>query len=285
MKKRPLLFILLFPLLMANSPSPELYPDEYFDYELINESVTISEEGEDRYVTFAGELVNNGEGIISFRASELTYRFEGDDYEIIVDDYNIDEPIQGILPGTSYVYQEKHEYYGTAPLGEIAYISKRITIRGYVEDDIIDDVVISNLSVTDVDYDEGEDTTTYTISFDWDNPGEYSVETMYIAVTKNDEQYVHYEWESLDKKSFGQSQVYISFPGDVSDQELSNIELFFIRRAYERNGWGWNFFNSPIFYILLIIISITAVIIVVGPIAIITIVLIITKRKKHAKKT
>lgn len=282
MKKRPLLFILLFPLLMANSPSPELYPDEYFDYELINESVTISEEGEDRYVTFAGELVNNGDGIISFRASELTYRFEGDDYEIIVDDYNVDEPIQGILPGTPYVYQEKHEYYGTAPLGEIAYISKRITIRGYVEDDIIDDVVISNLGVTDVDYDESEDITVYTISFDWDNPGEYSVETMYIAVTKNDENFVHYEWESLDKKSSGQSQVYISFSGDVSDQELSDIELFFIRRAYERNGWGWNFFNSPIFYILLIIVSITAVIIVVGPIAIITIVLIITKRKKNS---
>lgn len=268
---------------MANSPSPELYPDEYFDYELINESVTISEEGEDRYVTFAGELVNNGEGIISFRASELTYRFEGDDYEIIVDDYNVDEPIQGILPEKTYIYEEIYEYYGTAPLGEVTYISKRITIRGYVEDDIIDDVVISNLSVTDVDYDEGEDTTTYTISFDWDNPGEYSVETMYIAVTKNDEQYVHYECESLAKQSSGQSQVYISFPGDVSDQELSNIELFFIRRAYERNGWGWNFFNSPIFYILLIIVSIIAVIIVVGPIAIITIVLIITKRKKHAK--
>lgn len=265
---------------MANSPSPELYPDEYFDYELINESVTISEEGEDRYVTFAGELVNDGEGIISFRASELTYRFEGDDYEIIVDDYNVDEPIQGILPGTSYAYQEKYEYYGAAPLGEITYISKRITIRGYIEDDIIDDVVISNLGVTDVEYDEGEDTTTYTISFDWDNPGEYSVETMYIAVTKNDEDYVYYEWESLAKQSSGQSQVYISFPGDVSDQELSNIELFFIRRAYERNGWGWNFFNSPIFYILLIIVSITAVIIVVGPIVIITVALAVTKRRK-----
>ena len=39
---------------MANSPSPELNPDEYTDYELTNESIIISEEESTKYITFSG---------------------------------------------------------------------------------------------------------------------------------------------------------------------------------------------------------------------------------------
>ena len=104
MKKRSVLslFVLLVPFLMANSPSPERYPINYNDYELVNESASISQEGTTKYITFYGELRNTGDGIISFRHSNLTYRFEGDYYNIFDYDYSENNPVQGLLPGKSY---------------------------------------------------------------------------------------------------------------------------------------------------------------------------------------
>jgi len=272
------LYILLVPLLMANSPSPELYPEEYSDYDLLNESVVISEEGSSKYVTFSGELVNSGEGIISFRASVLTYRFEGDDYEMLVDDYNVKKPIQGIMPDKSYIFEERFEYLGSSPIGINTYQNKIVSIRGYAEEDILSDIVVSNLIASEGEYNSSISATLFTISFDWNNPGDYSAETMYISFNINENEYVYYEWENLDKEGAGHSNIHVSFPGNIEDQEIENIELFFIRRSYE--SWGWNFLDSTLFRILIAVaITITALI-VIAPIIAITVILIIARKKK-----
>lgn len=283
MKKlhKSLLLFAFVPLLMANSPSPELYPDEYTDYEIVNENAIISEEGSAKFITFSGEIRNIGEGVINFWYSYLVYRFEGNDYDIINHNYNNIESIQGLKPSKSYLYEEKYSYNGHAPLGDVSYIIKRSELRGYSGDDIITAIVVSNLSVSDVSYNESNDKTTYTISFDWDNPGEYSSETLFISFLMNDVECVFYEWESIKREDSGHSDVYISFAGDVSNQELENLELSFIRRSYESRSW--NFFGSPFFKGFVVVVIVISAMIVIGPIAVLVTLLVIARKRKTPK--
>ncbi|MFA6754771.1 MAG: hypothetical protein WCR68_03005, partial [Candidatus Dojkabacteria bacterium] len=265
MKKlhKSLLLLAFVPLLMANSPSPELYPDEYTDYEIVDESAVISEEGSAKFITFSGEIRNIGEGVINFRYSNLIYRFESKDYDIFNHNYNNIESIQGLKPNKSYIYEEKYGYDGGTAAGAVSYTIKRSELRGYSGDDIITAIAVSNLSVSHVSYNESNDETTYTISFDWNNPGEYSAETLFISFLMNDEEYLFYEWESIKREDSGHSDVYISISGDVSNQELDDLELTFIRRSYENRGW--NFFGSPFFKGFMVVVIIISAMTVLGP--------------------
>ena len=281
MKKRTLLalLILLAPFRMANSPSPELYPDEYTDYELTNESIIISEEESTKYITFSGNLQNTGDGIISFQDSFINYVFEGNDYEVISPYYDDEGPIQGLVPDQSYSFEKKLTYSGSTPLGTVTYSSRQIEIRGYQNDDLIQTIVISNQIVTTVSYSESNDATTFTYSFDWINSGELSAETVFISFTMNDNEYVDYEWESIDRNATGHSNLYISLSGDVSTEELDNINLFFIRRSYESYDWNFSGFLAGLGSLIifgLVIISL----IVLAPIIVITIVIVVVNRKK-----
>jgi len=269
------------PLLMANSPSPELYPDEYTDYEIVNESAIISEEGSAKFITFSGQISNIGEGIISFRHSSLVYRFEGIDYKIISHNHNTIESIQGLKPSKSYIYEEKYSYNGITALGDVGYTIQSSNFRAYIDDDIIATIVVSNLSISDVSYNESDDKTTYTISFDWNNPGEYSVQSLFISLRMNENEYLFYEWVSIAREDSGHSDVYISFAGDVSNQELDDLDLTFIRRSYE--NWGWNFFESPLFQGFMIVVIIISAMIVIGPIAVLVTLLIIARKRKTPK--
>lgn len=269
------------PLLMANSPSSELYPDEYTDYEIVNESAIISEEGSAKFITFSGQISNIGEGIISFRHSSLVYRFEGIDYDIISHNHNTIESIQGLKPSKSYIYEEKYSYNGITALGDVGYTIQSSNFRAYIDDDIIATIVVSNLSISDVSYNESNDKTTYTISFDWNNPGEYSVQSLFISLRMNENEYLFYEWDSIAREDSGHSDVYISFAGDVSNQELDDLDLTFIRRSYE--NWGWNFFESPLFQGFMIVVIIISAMIVIGPIAVLVTLLIIARKRKTPK--
>jgi hypothetical protein len=283
MKKlhKSLLLFAFVPLLMANSPSPELYPDEYTDYEIVNESAIISEEGSAKFITFSGQISNIGEGIISFRHSSLVYRFEGIDYKIISHNHNTIESIQGLKPSKSYIYEEKYSYNGITALGDVGYTIQSSNFRAYIDDDIIATIVVSNLSISDVSYNESDDKTTYTISFDWNNPGEYSVQSLFISLRMNENEYLFYEWVSIAREDSGHSDVYISFAGDVSNQELDDLDLTFIRRSYE--NWGWNFFESPLFQGFMIVVIIISAMIVIGPIAVLVTLLIIARKRKTPK--
>jgi len=283
MKKlhKSLLLIAFVPLLMANSPSPELYPDEYTDYEVANESAIISEEGSAKFITFSGEIRNIGEGVINFRYSYLIYRFEGNDYDIFNHNYNNIESIQGLKPSKSYIYEEKYDYDGGTAAGAVSYTIKRSELRGYSGDDIITAIDVSNLFVSHVSYNESNNETTYTISFDWNNPGEYSAETLFISFLMNDEEYLFYEWESIKREDSGHSDVYISIAGDVSNQELDDLELTFIRRSYENQGW--NFFGSPFFKGFMVVVIIISAMTVLGPIAVLITLLIIARKRKTPK--
>lgn len=280
MKKlhKSLLLLAFVPLLMANSPSPELYPDEYTDYEIVDESAVISEEGSAKFITFSGEIRNIGEGVINFRYSNLIYRFESKDYDIFNHNYNNIESIQGLKPNKSYIYEEKYGYDGGTAAGAVSYTIKRSELRGYSGDDIITAIAVSNLSVSHVSYNESNDETTYTISFDWNNPGEYSAETLFISFLMNDEEYLFYEWESIKREDSGHSDVYISIAGDVSNQELDDLELTFIRRSYENRGW--NFFGSPFFKGFMVVVIIISAMTVLGPIAVLVTLLIIARKRK-----
>lgn len=266
---------------MANSPSSELYPDEYTDYEIVNESAIISEEGSAKFITFSGQISNIGEGIISFRHSSLVYRFEGIDYDIISHNHNTIESIQGLKPSKSYIYEEKYSYNGITALGDVGYTIQSSNFRAYIDDDIIATIVVSNLSISDVSYNESNDKTTYTISFDWNNPGEYSVQSLFISLRMNENEYLFYEWDSIAREDSGHSDVYISFAGDVSNQELDDLDLTFIRRSYE--NWGWNFFESPLFQGFMIVVIIISAMIVIGPIAVLVTLLIIARKRKTPK--
>jgi hypothetical protein len=283
MKKlhKSLLLLAFVPLLMANSPSPELYPDEYTDYEIVDESAVISEEGSAKFITFSGEIRNIGEGVINFRYSNLIYRFESKDYDIFNHNYNNIESIQGLKPNKSYIYEEKYGYDGGTAAGAVSYTIKRSELRGYSGDDIITAIAVSNLSVSHVSYNESNDETTYTISFDWNNPGEYSAETLFISFLMNDEEYLFYEWESIKREDSGHSDVYISISGDVSNQELDDLELTFIRRSYENRGW--NFFGSPFFKGFMVVVIIISAMTVLGPIAVLVTLLIIARKRKTPK--
>jgi hypothetical protein len=283
MKKlhKSLLLFAFVPLLMANSPSSELYPDEYTDYEIVNESAIISEEGSAKFITFSGQISNIGEGIISFRHSSLVYRFEGIDYDIISHNHNTIESIQGLKPSKSYIYEEKYSYNGITALGDVGYTIQSSNFRAYIDDDIIATIVVSNLSISDVSYNESNDKTTYTISFDWNNPGEYSVQSLFISLRMNENEYLFYEWDSIAREDSGHSDVYISFAGDVSNQELDDLDLTFIRRSYE--NWGWNFFESPLFQGFMIVVIIISAMIVIGPIAVLVTLLIIARKRKTPK--
>ena len=283
MKKlhKSLLLFAFVPLLMANSPSPELYPDEYTDYEIVNESAIISEEGSAKFITFSGQISNIGEGIISFRHSSLVYRFEGIDYKIISHNHNTIESIQGLKPSKSFIYEEKYSYNGITALGDVGYTIQSSNFRAYIDDDIIATIVVSNLSISDVSYNESDDKTTYTISFDWNNPGEYSVQSLFISLRMNENEYLFYEWVSIAREDSGHSDVYISFAGDVSNQELDDLDLTFIRRSYE--NWGWNFFESPLFQGFMIVVIIISAMIVIGPIAVLVTLLIIARKRKTPK--
>ncbi|MFA7068583.1 MAG: hypothetical protein WC127_06400 [Acidaminococcaceae bacterium] len=280
MKKlhKSLLLLAFVPLLMANSPSPELYPDEYTDYEIVDESAVISEEGSAKFITFSGEIRNIGEGVINFRYSNLIYRFESKDYDIFNHNYNNIESIQGLKPNKSYIYEEKYGYDGGTAAGAVSYTIKRSELRGYSGDDIITAIAVSNLSVSHVSYNESNDETTYTISFDWNNPGEYSAETLFISFLMNDEEYLFYKWESIKREDSGHSDVYISISGDVSNQELDDLELTFIRRSYENRGW--NFFGSPFFKGFMVVVIIISAMTVLGPIAVLVTLLIIARKRK-----
>lgn len=281
MKKRSLLslLILLSPLLMANSPSPELFSEEYTDYELTNESIIISEEESTKYITFSGNLQNTGEGIISFIDSLLSYSFEGDVYEIITDYYDDARPIQGLIPNQSYSFNKIFPYSGSAPLGAATYTSRYMGIYGYQGDDIIQTIAISNQVVAAVSYSESNDETTFTYSFDWTNSGELSAQTIFFSFSMNDNDYVDYFWESISKNTTGNSDLYITIDGDVSTEELKNVNLFFIRRSYESYGWNFSGILSvfgSLFIFGLVIISL----IVLAPIIVITIVIVVVNRKK-----
>jgi hypothetical protein len=281
MKKRSLLslLILLSPLLMANSPSPELYPDEYANYELTNESIIISEEESTKYITFSGNLQNTGEGIISFMDSFLSYSFEGNAYEIITDYYDDARPIQGLVPNQSYSFNKIFPYSGSAPLGTVTYSSRHLGIYGYQSDDLIQTIVISNQNVTSVSYSESNDETTFTYSFDWTNSGELSAQTIFFSFSMNDNDYVDYFWESISKNATGHSDLYVTIDGDVSTEEIENANFFFIRRSYESYGWNFSGFLAGLSSLIifgLVIISL----IVLAPIIVITIVIVVVNRKK-----
>lgn len=288
MKKRSVLslFVLLVPFLMANSPSPERYPINYNDYELVNESASISQEGTTKYITFYGELQNTGAGIISFRHSNLTYRFEGDYYTIFDYNYNENSPVQGLLPGKSYSFADKFSYPGSAPVGDITYSTTSASFLAYVEEDIVTTIVVSNLLASSGEYQSSYDMTIYTISFDWENTGEVSAETIFISFAMGEEEYVYYEWENIGKEESGHADINIAFDGDItaSEPEIENIQLFFIRRAYE--SYGWNFFGSAFFQTLIVASIVVGALIVLAPVAAITTIVIISvvknKRKNQA---
>lgn len=271
---------------MANSPSPERYPINYNDYELVNESASISQEGTIKYITFYGELQNTGDGIISFRYSNLTYRFEGDYYNIFDYDYSENNPVQGLLPGKSYSFADKFSYPGSAPTGDITYSTTSASFLAYVEEDIVTTIVVSNLLASSGEYQSSYDMTIYTISFDWENTGEYSAETVFISFTMGEEDYLNYEWEYISKDKSGHSDITIAFDGDMTalELEIENIELFFIRRAYE--SYGWNFFGSAFFQTLIVASIVVGALIVLAPVAAITTIVIISvvknKRKNQA---
>lgn len=280
MKKHSLLslLILLAPLLMANSPSPELFPDEYTSFELTNESIIISEEESTKYITFSGNLQNTGDGIISFNDSYLVYYFENS-YYVNISFYSDDGgPNHGLLPNQSYSYEKKIVYTGSASLGSITYTSKQIYFYAYQGEDIIQTIEISNQSVTNVNYSESNDVTTFTYSFDWTNSGELSAQTFFFSFTMNDNDYVYYNWESISKNAEGHSDLYIIFSGDVSTEELENVSLFFIRRSYESHNW--DLFGSSFFQGLIVFGIILTSLVVLVPIIVITIVLVIVFRKK-----
>jgi hypothetical protein len=263
---------------MANSPSPELFPDEYTSFELTNESIIISEEESTKYITFSGNLQNTGDGIISFNDSYLVYYFENN-YYVNISFYSDDGgPNHGLLPNQSYSYEKKIVYTGSASLGSITYTSKQIYFYAYQGEDIIQTIEISNQSVTNVNYSESNDVTTFTYSFDWTNSGEFSAQTFFFSFTMNDNDYVYYDWESISKNAEGHSDLYIIFSGDVSTEELENISLFFIRRSYESNNW--DLFGSSFFQGLIVFGIILTSLVVLVPIIVITIVLVIVFRKK-----
>jgi hypothetical protein len=97
----------------------------------------------------------------------------------------------------------------------------------------------------------------------------------------NDEEYLFYEWESIKREDSGHSDVYISIAGDVSNQELDDLELTFIRRSYENQGW--NFFGSPFFKGFMVVVIIISAMTVLGPIAVLITLLIIARKRKTPK--
>lgn len=279
MKKSLLLslLILLAPLFMANSPSPEFNPQEYTAYELTNESIIISEVESTKYITFSGDLQNTGNGIISLLESSIAYVFESNNYYIFTY-YDEDSPIHGLVPNQMYSFEKKFTYTGDASLGTVTYSSRQIEIYGFQSEDIIQTIETSNQSVTSVNYSEEYDETRFTYSFDWTNSGELSAQTYFISFTMNDDDYVYYDWESINKNDEGHSDLNIIISGDCSTGELENINLFFIRRSYESSDWG-----SSLFQDLIVVGIIFTALVMLVPVIIITIVLVVVFKKKATK--
>ncbi len=79
MKKRSVLslFVLLVPFLMANSPSPERYPINYNDYELVDESASISQEGTDKIHYFLWRITKHRRWHHQLPAQQFNLSFRG----------------------------------------------------------------------------------------------------------------------------------------------------------------------------------------------------------------
>lgn len=260
------IFALLTPLLMANSPVPVGYPSTYIDYELVDERVEIVEEESTKYVLIGGTIINEGEGIIKLSNSAVHYLFDEEhSHSVYFDEIKFVDYIEAILPDDFYSYEVRFAYDGTSPIGDFAYQERIVQIAGFSKNDILDDIDYSNHRISLYSYQEEDDYTAAKLYFDWDNRIHLDVREVIVSFTIGGQAVVkdlsfnislhHPNWASM------------SIPGDVSDQEISDLVLFFVRPEPVRYEWSW-----LAFFFWLIIASIALIIIV--PIIVIVIALI-----------
>ncbi|MFA5422059.1 MAG: hypothetical protein WC344_04735 [Bacilli bacterium] len=280
-RRGAIIFGVFVPLLMANSPSPYPFPDEYSDFTIQNETVNIAEEGTEKEITITGEIVNNGDGIISLENSDLVYILEAEYYGIVLYEYGRVQMMQGILPARIFTYEQTFPYTGSSPLGEITVYTRDETVRGFASDSFINDIVVTNAAIGNMTYHEEEENpfTNAHLTFDWDNPSETSSSVFYASFKIDDIEYIIYEEENLTKNDSGDADIIIAIPGDVEGEEATDITFTFLPRHpyYDNNEWG------NLVSVVIVVIVVVACLLLFGPIIAIAIVLAVraAKRKKN----
>jgi len=259
-------FTLFIPFLMANSPIA-MYPGLYNDYGLTGESVRIIEEDLSKYIVIRGEIQNEGAGIISLQNSCLRYIFENSEFSVYLDEVDAAHHVDAILPTHSFAFEQYFEYTGESPLGDITYSYRTIEIFGYRPEDVMSEVIYSNHQISNLRYVEETDTTMGELTFDWENQADYSSRTFFASYKVGDEYYVNEIHEYIHKDDSGSVNEYVRFAGDIRTEEISELQLFFVReQSYDSSpGWLTGLFiialllSVPLLLILLIPIILTII--------------------------
>ena len=270
-KNRFLLLMVLFvPLAMANSPAPNPYPALYEDYELTNTEIEITEEDTYRYIVFRGDFKNSGTGVIDCEHSSISYRFEWTNYNFRFFDYATPGICEAFYAGESYHYEQVYDYDGPTPTGVVEqYIAPTLEIRGYAEESFLQDVVITNITITNHEYNDVDDTTEVTLSFGWDNQGNRSVYGIYLSFYIGETHYVKYLERELGKNKTGTEEIDFEVLGNIVGSEPENVTLSFlpINSYYDADRFDlWD---------LAVIVMVIAALIFFAPVVILSIILII----------
>lgn len=266
-------FTLFIPFLMANSPVA-IYPGLYNDYALSEESVRIIEEDSSKYIVIRGEIQNDGEGIISLQNSCLHYMYENSEFSIYLDEMDAANHIEALLPTRSFAFEQYFEYTGESPLGDITYSYRTIEIFGYRPEDVMSEVIYSNHQISNLRYVEETDTTMGELTFDWENQADYSSRTFFASYKVGEEHYVNEIHEYIHKDDSGSVNEYVRFAGDIRTEEISELQLFFVREQSYDSSQGW----LTGLFIFALLLSVPLLIILLIPI-ILTIVGLIKYRK------
>ena len=261
-----LFFAFFVPFLMANSPVA-IYPGLYSDYALIEESLQIIEEDLSKYIVIRGEIQNEGEGIIGLQNSCLNYTYENSEFSIYLGEMDAANHVKAILPAHSFAFEQYFEYEGESPIGDITYSYRTIEIFGYRSEEVMSDIIYSNHRISNLRYVEETDTTMGELIFDWVNQADYSSRTFFASYKVGEDYYVNEIYEYIHKDDGGSVNEYIRFAGDIRAEEISELQLFFVReQSYDSSqGWLMRLFiialllGVPLLFILLIPIILTII--------------------------
>ena len=134
-------------------------------------------------------------------------------------------------------------------------------IAGFSKKDILNDIEYSNHRISLYDYQEDADYTTAKLYFDWDNRTHLHVREVIATFTIGEQVVVkdlsfnislhHPNWANM------------SIPGDVRDQQISNLVLFFVRPEPVSYEWSWLLFFFWLIIASIALIIITPIIVIV----------------------
>jgi len=280
----PIITFVFLPLLMANSPSPEPYPNRYDDFTFANYEVEIVSDGTDKSIVFRGELTNTGTGIITLGMSNIDYyvsatHYYFELYELCGCDYR-----DGLLPNATITYEKEQTYGGYLSAGIRDDLPEPTTsILGFTTSSFLEGIITTDISIVIGEYDAVANRTSATISFEWDNRSEERAYSFYVFYEIGDADRTSYIESGLAKGETGSLQEAFSIRGDVAGSEVSDPSLHFLPwNSYYGEGitWSWGVFGTVIIGFLTILAMASPLIIV----AVIFIVRAVHKRKQRDTK-